>query len=137
MAKLKGLPEMKGKLIRFARLYPIMFGDELEHELKEVELPESNRKIPKDTHAAEESGRVTGPEVVRGKIRAGIVYASQGETNPKSGQPVSDYIIPLHEDPDALHPNGEYKFLEKTMRESERTLGARLARRAGVEKVQL
>lgn len=137
MASLKGLVEMKGRLLRFAREYPHVMGQALYDELKEVELPESNRRIPKDTHAAEESGVVLGPEVRPGKIAATVAYATRGETNPKSGQPVADYIIPLHEDPDAFHPNGEYKFLESTLNESERHLGARLARRAGVEKVRL
>lgn len=137
MASLKGLAEMKGRLLRFAQQYPRVMGEALYEELNEIELPESNRRIPKDTHAAEESGLVMGPEVRPGSISATIAYATRGETNPKTGQPVSDYIIPLHEDLDAFHPNGEAKFLESTLNESERHLGPRLARRAGVEKVQL
>ena len=137
MAKLVGLREMKGKIVKFARQYPYLVAEALYDELNEVELPESNRKIPKDTHAAEESGTVLGPEVRPGSIRATIAYATAGETNPKSGQLVAEYIIPLHEDLDAFHPNGEAKFLETTMNESERFLGSRIARRAGVEKVRL
>lgn len=137
MPALKGLVEMKGRLLKFAQQYPQVMAEALYDELNEVELPESNRRIPKDTHAAEESGTVLGPEVRRGMIRATIAYATRGETNPKTGQEVADYIIPLHENLDAFHPNGEAKFLESTLNESERYLGARLARRAGVEKVQL
>jgi hypothetical protein len=137
VAKLIGLHEMKGRLLKFAQEYPRTVGEALYDELNEVELPESKRRIPKDTHAAEESGVVLGPDIRPGMVRAVIAYAAQGETNPKTGELVETYIIPLHEILDSIHPVGEAKFLESVMNESERFLGARIARRAGVEKVRL
>ncbi|HVJ72028.1 MAG TPA: hypothetical protein VM531_11085 [Sphingomicrobium sp.] len=135
MAKLIGLSYMKGRLLRFAQEYPRVVGQALYDELNEIEKPESQRRIPKDTHAAELSAVVLGPDIRPGRVVAALAYAAQGETNPKTGELVETYIVPLHENLDAIHPVGEAKFLESVMNESERFLGDRIARRAGVEKV--
>jgi hypothetical protein len=39
------------------------------------------------------------------------------------------YAVYVHEDPDAFHPYGEYKFLEKTLRESAPFMSERVGAR--------
>ena len=134
---LVGLAQMKGRIRRFAQRYPFLIGEALVTEL-EVERAESDRKIPVDTGAAKSTSEVVGPVIVDGMVSASIVYgADPSIKNPKTGTPVADYIIPLHENLDAYHPNGEAKFLESTLKESERHLGPRVARRAQVDKIKL
>jgi hypothetical protein len=38
-------------------------------------------------------------------------------TNPKTGQPASQYMIAVHEDLSAVHPHGQAKFLEDAVKQ--------------------
>lgn len=134
--KMTGRAQMQRNLQTFARLYPETLGRVTVEEL-EVEKAESQRRIPVDTGTAQDTAEVVGPVITPGRIEAAVAYGRDPTVmNPKGGA-VSDYIIPLHEDLDAYHPNGEAKFLESVMNEAEPYLLPRIARRAGVDKVRL
>jgi hypothetical protein len=45
-----------------------------------------------------------------------VGFGSDDKVNPISGEPVSEYIVALHENLSAVHPNGEAKFLENAVR---------------------
>lgn len=132
-----GLAQIKRNLRRFAEQYPLVVAEAGTKEL-EVEKAESQRRIPVDTGAAQATAEIVGPVVEPGRIEFGLAYAVDPTVqNPKGGY-VVDYIIPLHEDLTANHPNGgEAKFLESVWNEAEPHLLSRIARRAGVDKVVL
>jgi hypothetical protein len=45
-------------------------------------------------------------------------YGGNGDPiNPKTGKPASYYMVAVHENLDAVHPNGKAKFLEDPVRE--------------------
>ena len=47
-----------------------------------------------------------------------IGYGGNGDpVNPKTGLPASAYMVTVHEDLTAVHPNGKAKYLEDPMRE--------------------
>jgi hypothetical protein len=45
------------------------------------------------------------------------------------GNETVDYAIYVHEDPDAFHATGQYKFAESVLNESRPYIGGRIARR--------
>lgn len=45
-----------------------------------------------------------------------VGYGGRGNVNPVTGAPVDSYIMGVHEDLDASHPNGKAKFLEDPAR---------------------
>lgn len=99
-----------------AQRFPDRLGTALEEELG-VELTESNAITPKKTGELIDSGEVTPYEKVGGRIRCSIRYTAP-------------YAVFVHEDPDAIHPIGEWKFLEKTLNASKPFLLRRVAARA-------
>jgi hypothetical protein len=80
--------------------------------------------IPRDTNTAADSVQVTmsgGASVVEVKLS----FGSNSDSNPKTHQSSNDYIVPIHEDMSAAHPNGgQAKFLEQAVNESAPKLGA-------------
>lgn len=132
-----GMAEIRRNMREFARQYPNVVAEATVEEL-EVEKAESQRRIPVDTGAAHDTAEVIGPVVTPSLIEAGVAYGRDRTVqNPKGGY-VADYIVPLHEDLEALHPNGgEAKFLESVWNEAEPHLLPRIARRCGVDKVRL
>jgi hypothetical protein len=80
--------------------------------------------IPRDTNTAANSVQVTisgGAGVAEVKLS----FGSDSDDNPKTHQPSNDYIVPLHEDMGAAHPNGgQAKFLEQAVTEAAPKLGA-------------
>jgi hypothetical protein len=47
---------------------------------------------------------------------ATVGYGKGDPINPKTGQPVSEYMVVVHEDLSANHPTGKAKFLEDPVR---------------------
>lgn len=92
-------------------------------------MGEADVLIPKDTLTAIESGRIG--EVVDEGTAVSITfgYGYGGGVNPKTLNPISEYIVPLHEILEAHHdPPTQAKFLEEPLflyaAEMEADLGA-------------
>ena len=95
---------------------------------KEAEelLAESLSEVPRDTESLAKSARVED----MGDGDYAVVYGGNGTINPRTGQPVDDYMIRVHEDLEANHPNGgKAKFLEDPMRRHEQQFAERVAKR--------
>jgi hypothetical protein len=87
-------------------------------EIKEMTLAE----VPRDTTTLAESFFYD----VQGSYRnfsATIGYGGNGDpVNPRTQQPASQYMVAVHEDLNANHPNGgKAKFLEDPVREYQRS----------------
>lgn len=117
-ASLRGLVEMKRKILNIARRFPRQVGDALWDELDEVEKPESMKKTPVRYGDLRDSHVTKGPVIRLGKISAWI----------EVGEGL-DYATRVHEDTEAFHPVGEAKFLESTIRESQPFILRRVANR--------
>jgi len=86
-------------------------------------LTDAVRRIPKYTGTAADSAFM---EVKRRSDTALSYWAYEGTVgfggngdpvNPITGEPASAYVVAVHENTHAVHPNGEAKFLENAVRE--------------------
>ena len=95
----------------------------------DVELREMDRKVPKKTGDLASTGRVEGPALSLGWYTLLFIYGGVAD----SGNNV-DYAVPVHENLDVNHPNGEAKWMESTLRESAPYFLARVAARISLER---
>ena len=83
-------------------------------------LAESQRRVPVETGELRASGMVVPP---RGDdLNVEIVFTAP-------------HAVFVHEDLDAVHPDGRAKFLESTLLESASSLADQIARRARLEEL--
>lgn len=86
-------------------------------------LKESLLQVPKNTSTLMASGfyevqRRTDTADSYYTYEAIIGYGGNGDpVNPITGEPASYYMLAVHEDLTAIHPNGKAKFLEDPVRE--------------------
>lgn len=117
-ASLRGGREVRGKLTKIHKNLPDEIGRALRIET-EIELKEVKRRTPVDT------GELRASEIVVGPIREWRnVY-----TEIVAGGPAAPYAIYVHEDPDAFHPVGQWKYIESVIMESRPFMAARVAKR--------
>lgn len=122
-AKLKYKEELKGKLRNFGKQMPRKTARAAKVEL-EIEKRESMRRTPKLTGAAAASHKVSEPIVTASGV---TIEVTAGDEKTET------YIVPLHENLTAFHPNGQAKFLESTMNESAPYIAGRIARRVELD----
>lgn len=120
---INGLGQMKKRVQILAEEMPEKVGRALRAEMR-IEMKTAHDRTPEDTGALKDS-YVLGPIEYWGKhVRVGIMVGGVS----KKGIPVP-YAIYVHEILDAIHPVGEAKFLERTLRESRPFMAERVARR--------
>lgn len=112
--EITGLAEVNAELARLGDLHFATAARALFEEAQ-IEMTESKRRVPVDTGALRESGRVE--EAEEGAVR--LVY----------GDAAVDYALEVHENLEAFHPNGEAKFLERPILESLPHLAVRVGAR--------
>jgi hypothetical protein len=124
--RLTGAREMEKRFVRSAKGQATKeFARAAFQELQYVELPEIKRSTPVDKGPLRGSEKVTEPEVHGFRIWLSIV----------AGGPAAPYAYWVHEDPEALHAIGGWKFIERPLLESAPFMGARIARRIDLNKV--
>ena len=121
---------MIAKLNQVAQRYPDRVGGGLYVEAG-IDMTESKKRCPVDTrknapHPGQlrASGRVEKPVRTFRSISVTMAY----------GGPSIDYAIPVHEDPDAFHPIGQWKYLESVINESEPYMAGRVAQRIHLDR---
>lgn len=133
--RLDGVEQMKEKLRDFARKFPDSVARALYLE-GQIEMTEAKRRTPVWNPA-----RKVPKGHVPGSLRAsGFVHEPKREGRRISvelsfGGPSVDYAVYVHEDPDAHHATGQWKFLESVLNESAPYMAARLAVRLDFAKV--
>lgn len=111
-----GIVEIKSRLTRVKKGFRERMGQAVFQEL-DIERVEAQRLVPYLTGDLHDSIRVEGPfETAQG------VYATL-----RAGNETVGYAIPVHEDPDAFHPRGEYKFIERPLMESAPYMASRIS----------
>lgn len=89
------------------------------HVEAQIEMTEAKRRTPVDTGALRASGRVETPKRNGRKMSVSMSF----------GGAAGAYAVIVHENPDAFHPIGQWKYLQSVLEESEPHMAARLARR--------
>lgn len=96
-----------------------------------IEMKEMRRRTPVDTtpnapHPGQlrDSGKVEKPERIGRRIYVTLSFAT-------------DYAVFVHEDPDALHPVGQWKYMESVLNESRNHMAGRIARRVDLNKMRV
>lgn len=117
-ASLGGGKNVKDRLRKFGKQFP----DEVARGLyieTEIEAKEVKRRTPVDTGELRASVHVIGPVRRFRQIYTEIV----------AGGPAAPYAIYVHEDPDAYHKVGEWKYIESVLLESRPYMAERVAKR--------
>lgn len=128
-ASLKGLTEMQRKLRVFGNKFPDEVGRALYQETQ-VELTEVKRRTPVDKGPLRASEHVVGPVIVARGANSRMVF-----TLIVAGGPSAPYARYVHEDPDAFHKVGQWKYIESVIMESRAYMGARVAKRIELNRV--
>lgn len=131
---MRGVAEMRAKLRQIANKFPDRVASAIYMEAQ-IEMTEAKRRTPVDVNYAH--GRIPPHP---GQLRAsGLVARPVREGRNISvtmsfGGAAQDYAIHVHENPDALHPVGQWKYLESVLDESQPHMAARISRRVHLDR---
>jgi hypothetical protein len=124
MMKFRGIPEITKKIQQVAKEFRPKVEAAGVMEM-EIEATEMKRRTPVDTtpnapHPGNlrDSIHVEPPEWHGDQLEIIVATGAQ-----------APYDIHVHENPDAIHPIGQWKFMESVLNESRRSMLGRLARR--------
>lgn len=124
MSKMLGVDKFVKNLQDIAKQFPDRVAQAIYQEAQ-VEVTEMKRRCPVDiTPNAPHPGNLRNsihaekPERSGNRISVTIATGAQ-----------APYAVYVHENPDAIHPVGEWKFMESVLNESRAHMGARIARR--------
>jgi hypothetical protein len=88
----------------------------------------SQEQVPVDTGALRDSAFIDEPVRKRGDVSIRMGYGGDASNmNPKTYRLVSDYVVPVHERLDVVHPVGKAKFLEDPLMEKAQELGVTMS----------
>lgn len=109
-----------------AKKYPDEVIARAMYEEMSIDVTEMKKRTPVDTTPnAPHPGNLRNSIHLEGPEKQGrmlIIIVATGTQAP--------YAIFVHENPDAFHPVGEWKFMESVLNESRPHMGSRIARRA-------
>lgn len=114
---------MRARLAKLRERIPDEVGAALYQETQ-VETTEVKKRTPVDKGNLRASVHSEGPFREGRRIWSAIV----------AGGASAPYAIFVHEDPDAIHKVGEWKFIESVIRESAPFLAARIGRRVDLNR---
>lgn len=129
---LRGGKEMSWRLQTIAKKYPDEVGQAMHKEM-EIEATEMKKRCPVDVRPnaphpgnLRDSIHVEEPEQ-RGKTL--YVVVATGAQAP--------YAIYVHENPDAFHEVGEWKFMESVLNESRSSMAERVGQRIHLNTIRI
>lgn len=120
------------KLRAFADKYPDHVAKALRIEA-EIEVTEMKRRTPVDTtpnapHPGNLRNSIHAEEPERRGRNISVTIATGAQ---------APYAIYVHENPDAIHPVGEWQFMASVINESRAHMASRIARRIHLSKVRI
>lgn len=131
-SKLLGAEAMVAKIKRLAKEFPDHVAAAIYQEAQ-IEMTEAKRRTPVDItedapHPGQlrASGHVEEPERKGKNITVTLAF----------GGAAIDYAVHVHENPDAIHPVGQWKYLESVLNESRPYMAGRLAHRVDLNKMR-
>ena len=128
--EITGGDQMIRTILKIAERFPDRVAAAIYQEAQ-IEMTEAKRRTPVDItpnapHPGQlrASGHVQRPERQGRHISVVLAFGT-------------DYAIYVHENPDAFHPVGQWKFLESVLNESESSMEGRIARRIHFDTMRL
>lgn len=113
---------MQRKLRAFANRFPDEVGRAV-YQVTQQEATEVKRNTPVDKGTLRGTVHVVGPVILAMGGNRRVIYCLI-----VVGGPAASYAIYVHEDPDAFHKVGSWKFLEGPLKQSRPYIAARIAR---------
>jgi hypothetical protein len=130
---MRGAAEMLATLRKIAEKFPDRVGAALYQEAQ-IEMTEAKRRTPVDiTPDAPHPGQLRASGHVAPPVRRGRNIS----VTLSFGGAAQDYAIYVHENPDAFHPVGQWKFLESVLNESRSYMAVRIARRVDLNRMRV
>jgi hypothetical protein len=121
---MKGDGIVSGNLRKRASKYPDRVGSAMYQEMS-IEATEMKRRTPVDTTPnAPHPGNLRNSIHVEQPEQKGRMISVTVATGAQA-----PYAIHVHENPDAFHPIGQWKFMESVLNESRTSMGKRIAAR--------
>lgn len=128
-----GVGQVAGRIAVGAQRFPRETRAALKAEM-EIEKKEVVERTPIDTGELRKSIKVLEPAKDIRSYSVSII-AGGDNVNPKTHKTTREYALIVHEDPDAYHPIGQWKYIEQTLRESAPFMFKRVANRIELRKV--
>lgn len=129
---MRGASEMISALKKIAEKFPDRVAAALFY-VGQQEMTESKRRCPVDTTPnAPHPGQLRASGTVHPPVRKG----NNISVTLSYGGAAVDYAVHVHENPDAFHPVGQWKYLESVLDESASHMAARIAKRVHLSKVR-
>jgi hypothetical protein len=129
--RMRGAGQMIATLRKIAAKFPDRVGAALYQEAQ-IEATEMKRRTPVDTTPnAPHPGNLRNSIHVEEPVREGnhiSVTVATGAQAP--------YAVYVHENPDAYHPVGQWKFMESVINESRAFMAARIAARVHLNRMR-
>lgn len=113
-----GVKEMLARLRKISEKFPDEVAKAMYAEAQ-IEMTESKKRVPVDRGVLRASGTVHEPERNGKNISVTMSY----------GGAAIDYAVYVHENPDAFHKVGQWKYLESVLNESRPYMAGRIAAR--------
>lgn len=130
--KMLGAGDMRGKLRQIAAKFPDRVAGALYIEAQ-IEVTEMKRRCPVDT-----TEDAPHPGLLRAGIHAELPVRSGREISVTVATSVqTPYDIYVHENPDAIHPIGQWRFMASVIEESRSHMASRIARRVQLSQKEL
>lgn len=130
---IRGGKEMIARIQKVAKQFPDRVASAIYIEAQ-IEMTESKRRCPVDiTPDAPHPGQLRASGYVSEPVRRGRNIS----VTMSYGGGAVDYAVYVHENPDAFHPVGEWKYLESVLNESRTHMAARIARRIDLRKMRV
>lgn len=127
--RMTGVREMTKLLKQIADKFPDHVAAALYQEAQ-IEATEMKRRTPVDTtEGAPHPGNLRNSIHVEEPERRGRTISVTIATGAQA-----PYAIFVHENPDAIHPIGQWKFMESVLDESRAWMAARIAKRVHLDK---
>jgi len=134
---MKGHIQMSARLRKIAKQYSDEEIAKAEQAEADIEVIEMQKRTPVDTRP-----NAPHPGQLRDSIHRDetVVEGNRIKTIIATSQQVADennYDLHVHENPDAFHPIGQWKYMESVLNESRSSMGQRLADRLHFNKTQV
>lgn len=129
---MKGANKMIATLRLLAKKFPDHVAKALYQEMQ-IEATEMKRRTPVDT-----TENAPHPGNLRDSIHVELPERSGNEiTVTVATGTQAPYAVFVHENPEPIHPVGEWKFMESVIKESQPYMAARLTKRVHLNQLKL
>lgn len=134
---MKGANDMVNVIKRIAAKFPDRVAAAIYQE-GQIEMTESKRRCPVwNPSVPIPPGHVPGSLRASGHVHEPVRSGRNISVELSYGGPSVDYAVHVHENPDAFHAIGQWKYLESVLNESRAFMARRIAARIDLNRVMV